>query len=450
MKNIAVFAFPIGTHAAPLFSFIRQISTAAPDIKFFFFSTAESNAAIFSKEETLDKIIPCNVWNGCPEGYVFKGNPVELAGYFVKSLPGNFKEAMNKFVAETGTRFDSFITDAFYWFGSEFAEELSVPWLPLWTSGPRPLLVHMETDQIRQHLGVAGVQTRDDKTLDFLPEFSKIRASDLPDDIVSDKMHSPFSEMTYKMGLALPRATAVLVNSFDELDTVIVDMLKSRIQNKFLNVGPFCLTLPPKLSDPHGCIDWLNGQELKASSVAYISFGSVGMLPPQELVALADALEELGTPYIWSFRGNPEQLLPKYFMDNTKNKGMIVPWVPQLKLLQHPSIGVFVTHCGWNSVLESIVGGVPLIARPIFGEQKLNSRIVEAVWGTGLGMEGGVLTKDGMVKALKLVLSSEEGGNMRNNIELQKQLAFKAVEEPNGSSTENFMTLLNIISNSSV
>lgn len=438
MKNVAVFAFPVGTHAAPLFSFIRQISTAAPGLKFFFFSTAESNASTFPKEETLDRITPCHVSNGLPEGYIFNGNPVELAGYFVKSLPENFKEAM----AEMGTTFHAFITDAFYWFVSDFAEELRVPWLPLWTSGPRPLLVHVETDQFRQHLRGEPL----DKTLDFVPEFSQIRGSDLPDDIVSGNMDSPFAEMTYKMGLALPRATAVLVNSFDDLEPAIVNMLKSRF-HKFLNVGPFCLTLPPKLfdDDPHDCIGWLNAQEEEAS-VAYISFGSVGMLPPQELVALAEALEELGTPFLWSFRGNLDQLLPKHFLDytTTKNKGKIVPWVPQLKVLQHPSIGVFVTHCGWNSVLESIVCGVPLIARPIFGEQKLNSRIVEALWGTGLGIQGGILTKDVMLEALKLILCSEQGGNMRKKIEVHKQHAFKAAE---GSSTENFKIVVKIITN---
>ncbi|GLU10370.1 hypothetical protein SLE2022_271800 [Rubroshorea leprosula] len=94
--------------------------------------------------------------------------------------------------------------------------------------------------------------------------------------------------------------------------------------------------------------------------------------------------------------------------------------------------------------VESIIGGVPLILRPFFGEQNLNNRIVEAVWGMGLGVEGGILTKDGMVKALKLILSTEVGEKLRKKIEVHKELALKAVE-PNGSSTENFRTLLKII-----
>ncbi|GLT30023.1 hypothetical protein SLA2020_048480 [Shorea laevis] len=320
------------------------------------------------------------------------------------------------------------------------AEELQVPWVALWTAGPRSLLIHVETDKIRRHLGIEGAP---DKTLDFLPEFSAIRASDLPDEVVCRNVHSPFAEMLHKMGLALPRATAVAANSFQELDPLIVNMLKSRFQ-KFLNVGPFCLTVPPPFSDTYDCMEWLNKQE--PSSVVYISFGSVITPPPHELTALLEALEDVGSPYLWSLRGDQEKLLGREFVERSKEKGKIVPWVPQLKVLQHNSVGVFVTHCGWNSVLESIIAGVPLIVRPFFGEQNLNNRIVEAVWGMGLGVEGGIVTKDGMVKALKLILSTEEGEKLRKKIEVHKELALKAVE-PNGSSTENFQTLVKIINN---
>ncbi|GLU10369.1 hypothetical protein SLE2022_271790 [Rubroshorea leprosula] len=94
--------------------------------------------------------------------------------------------------------------------------------------------------------------------------------------------------MLHKMGLALPRETAVAANSFQELDPLIVTMLKSRFQ-KFLNVGPFCLTLPLPFSNTYDCMEWLNKQE--PSSVVSISFGSVITLPPHELTALLAALE---------------------------------------------------------------------------------------------------------------------------------------------------------------
>ncbi|KAK6235924.1 UDP-glucuronosyl/UDP-glucosyltransferase - like 10 [Theobroma cacao] len=441
-KHIAVLAFPFGTHAAPLLSIIRQLSAAVPGTMFSFLSTEQANSSTFPKDGKLDNVRPFNVWDGLPEGYSFKGNPHEPVEYFIKALPGNFRKAIDALVAETGNRIDCLITDAFYWFGGDIADELNVPWVALWTAGPRALLVHVQTDVIRQHV---GINAPEDKALDFLQDFSALRAADLPDGIISGSFDAPIPALLHKMGLALSRATAITANSYEDLDNTVVNMLKSSFK-KFLNVGPFNLVSVPPMDDTHGCLDWLNKHE--PASVVYISFGSVISPPPHELAVLSEALEESDLPYLWSFRGNPEQQLPRGFLERTSSKGKIVPWAPQLKLLQHPSVGVFVTHGGWNSVLESIIGGVPMIFRPFFGDQRLNTRTVEAVWGFGLGLEGGTFTKDGTIKALKFILSTEEGKRMREKIGVQKELAFKAVQ-PNGSSIENFKTLVKIVTTTS-
>ncbi|XVE98726.1 hypothetical protein REPUB_Repub03eG0132900 [Reevesia pubescens] len=439
-KHIAVLAFPFGTHAGPLLSIIRQLSAASPGAMFSFLTTEQSSNSIFAKDrEKLDTIKPFNVWNGLPEGYSFKGNPHEPVDYFLKAVPGNFRDAIDQLVAETGKRIDCLITDAFYWFGADIAEELNVPWVALWTSSPRAIFIHVETDLIRQHLGINGPQ---DKTLDFLQEFSGIRAADLPDGVISGNFDAAVPALLHKMGLALSRATAIAANSYEDLDYAVVNMLKSRF-NMFLNVGPF--NLFSQIDDTHGCLHWLNKHE--PASVVYISFGSVITPPPHELAALSEALEESDLPYLWSFRGNPEKVLPPGFLERTSSKGKIVPWAPQKNILEHPSVGVFVTHGGWNSVLESIIGGVPMIFRPFFGDQRLNTRTVEAVWEFGLGLDEGTLTKEGTKKALKFILSTEEGKKMREKIGVQKELAYKAVQ-PNGSSVEYFKTLIAVINKS--
>lgn len=155
-KHIAVLAFPFGTHAAPLLSIIRQLSAAVPGTMFSFLSTEQANSSTFPKDGKLDNVRPFNVWDGLPEGYSFKGNPHEPVEYFIKALPGNFRKAIDALVAETGKRIDCLITDAFYWFGGDIADELNVPWVALWTAGPRALLVHVQTDVIRQHVGING------------------------------------------------------------------------------------------------------------------------------------------------------------------------------------------------------------------------------------------------------------------------------------------------------
>lgn len=159
-KHVAVLAFPFTSHAATLLSLIRRISEAVPDVAFFFFSTSQSNDYLFSKSEEHGKIRPYSVSNGLPEGYVFNGDWHEPKNYFVKALPGNFKGAMDKVVEETGKGFDCLVTDAFYWFGADIAEELQVPWLPFWVAGHRFLFLFLEIDKIRRYIKSKGKKLR--------------------------------------------------------------------------------------------------------------------------------------------------------------------------------------------------------------------------------------------------------------------------------------------------
>ena len=272
-----------------------------------------------------------------------------------------------------------------------------------------------------------------DQTLDFIPGFSAIKVEDLPEGMVFGDTESPFACMLHKMGLMLPRATIVATNSFEELEpTIVTNDLKSKLQ-KVLTVGPFDLSSPPPLIlDASGCLPWLDNK--KEASVAYVSFGSIATPPPNEIVALAEALEATGIPFLWSLREHAMNNLPKGFLERTTTHGKVVSWAPQPQVLAHASVAVFITHSGWNSVTESIVGGVPMICRPFFGDQRLNRRMVQDVWGIGIGVEGGILTKRGVMSALGLILS-HEGKKMREKIGVLKELARRAVE-PNGSSTQ--------------
>ncbi|KAI4344382.1 hypothetical protein L6164_011616 [Bauhinia variegata] len=440
--HVAVLAFPFGSHAGPLLSLVRRIAAAAPNVTFSFFSTDKSNATVFSgmKKEDLGNIKPYNVHDGYPNNHVPSGQPLEPVNLFINAMPGNYRQAMEKVVAENGKNFSCLLTDAFLWFGGEMAEQMYAKWVPLWTAGPFSLFSHLVTDVLRQKIGCNDV--REDQNIDFLRGFSAVKVADLPIGIVTGDLEAPFSVMIYKMGLMLPRATAVAINSFHEIEPLIVDELKSRFQ-QLLNVGPFILTTPqPFIPDDYGCLEWLSKHG--NASVAYISFGTVITPPAHELTALANSLEECEFPFLWSFRGNAEKQLPEGFLERTRTKGKVVPWAPQTEILKHPSVGVFVTHSGWNSILETIVGGVSMICRPFFGDQKLNTRLLETLWGIGVGIDNGVFTKDAMVKALKLTLSSEKGKIMRQKIVAFKESAMKAAQ-PDGDSSRNIKTLIELV-----
>uniref|UniRef100_A0A5B7A6L9 Glycosyltransferase n=1 Tax=Davidia involucrata TaxID=16924 RepID=A0A5B7A6L9_DAVIN len=441
-RHVAAFAFPFSSHAGLLLGLVRRLAAAAPDVSFSFFSTPESNRSLFSVA-TPDNIKAYDVPNGVPEGHVFSGKPQEDINLFLKVAPENFKRGVEVAEADTGRRISCLMADAFLWFSGDLAHDMHVPWVPLWTSGACSLSVHVYTDLIRQTIGIRDIAGRENEILKFIPGFSALRLGDLPSGVLFGNLESPFSIMLHKMGQALPRATAVPINSFQGLDPAITKDLKSKFRY-FLNVGPVNLTSPPPSSnlDEHGCIPWLDKH--KATSVAYIGFGTVATPPPHELVALAEALETSGTPFIWSLKDNLKHHLPEGFLERTNGNGKIVPWAPQIQVLAHASTGVFITHCGWNSVLESIAAAVPMIGRPFFGDHQLNTWMVENVWGIGVRVEDGVFTKSGTLRAMKLIFSHEKGKKLKEQIQVVKELALKAVG-PNGSSTEDFKTLLEVV-----
>lgn len=278
----------------------------------------------------------------------------------------------------------------------------------------------------------------------FIPGLSKVHFADLPPETFSDKNPSPLALTINNMVKNLPQATAIVLNSFEEIDPIITDDLKSKFRN-FLNIGPSnILSSPASRGDENGCLQWLENQT-RPKSVVYISFGSVITPPEGELVALSEALETCRLPFLWSIREQGKRFLPAGFLERTKEVGKIVEWAPQLEVLKHGSIGVFVTHCGWNSILESVTNGVPMICRPFFGDQKLNSRMVEDSWKIGVRVKGGVFSKSETVEALQFMMWSEGGEAIRENVYELRNRAANAVKLE-GSSSRNFSKLLEIIS----
>ncbi|KAK3040318.1 hypothetical protein RJ639_029372, partial [Escallonia herrerae] len=467
-SHIAVMTFPFSSHPSALLNLVRRLAASAPTVRFSFLSTAKSNQAIFSGQQ-YDNIKPYDVSDGLPEGYVFTGNVHETVEAFMKATPGNFKEGMREAEAEAGVKVGCLLTDAFLAFGGEMADAMGVPWIAFWIGGPCSLSIHIHTDPIRSTVGdtgkdvicmktnyrfillnfyimvilviATGMAQNAEQTLKFIPGMSKIQIRDLPEGII-DRLEMPIAHALHIMGLKLPGATAVVLNSYEEIDLTIINDLKTKLK-KVLSVGPSTLTSssPSKLNES-GCLPWLDKH--KAESVAYISFGSILVPPPSELAALAEAIEASGVPYLWSLPDHSRHHLPQGFVERTSTRGMIVSWAPQLQVLAHTSVGIHITHSGWNSVLESISYAVPMICRPFFADNMLNCRMVEDVWEIGVRVEDGILTKGGTMKALELLLFSDKGKKLKENIRLLQESALKAVGS-NGSSVKNFETLEDII-----
>uniref|UniRef100_A0A2P2PIR9 Glycosyltransferase n=1 Tax=Rhizophora mucronata TaxID=61149 RepID=A0A2P2PIR9_RHIMU len=273
-------------------------------------------------------------------------------------------------------------------------------------------------------------------------------------------------------GLSKEAKPIILVNTFDALEAEALNAIEKYNQ---IAVGPLVPSAFLDGDDPldtsfggdliqgsvskEYCTEWL--QSKPKSSVVYVSFGSYSVLSERQMQELARGLLACSHPFLWVIRekqqegkadGKDEEKEGDAGEDPLLNyrkeleqQGVIVPWCSQIEVLSHPSIGCFVTHCGWNSTMEGLVSGVPMVAFPQWSDQGTNAKLIEDVWKTGVRVaanEEGIVDGDEIRSRLDLVMQSgEKGDEMRSNAKKWKHLARDAVKE-DGSSYQNLKTFV--------
>ncbi|KAF7851856.1 hypothetical protein BT93_L2016 [Corymbia citriodora subsp. variegata] len=458
-KHVAVLVFPYTSHPPPLANLLHKLAKTAANVRFSFLCTAKCNRDLFppsSRTELPPNVGIYDVKDGLPAGHDRAGKLhwTEQVDMFLKQAPESFQAAIDVAEREARRKVSCLLGDAFLVFACDFAEQMRVPWVTFWVASPCFLsaCIHVEVlSQLCHGTSCSGAAEgeADDKALEMVPGLSLFRMSDIPDHILQDQSVWMVSNLLRQMGSVLPRAAAVLMNSFEEANPdPVVANLKSKLKI-LLHMGCLTVQFPPQLlppssaSDHTGCLAWLDARGPR--TVAYICFGTMVMPSPGEVSALAEALESTQTPFLWSLKEHAMVHLPEGFVERAGVRGKIVPWAPQSQVLSHPACGAYVTHCGYNSVFESVAGGVPMICRPLWGDNMMNGRMVRECWGIGVGVEGGIVTKGGMEKALEVVLRSEEGKEMRKRAgELRARLA--AAARPGGSVEADFKALVELIS----
>ncbi|CAN1236015.1 UDP-glycosyltransferase 74F2 [Linum grandiflorum] len=143
--------------------------------------------------------------------------------------------------------------------------------------------------------------------------------------------------------------------------------------------------------------------------------------------------------FLWVVRASETDKLPLNFAVDVEGKGLIVSWCPQLEVLEHEAVGCFVTHCGWNSTLEALSLGVPMVAMPQWSDQATNAKYIEGVWKMGVRCERneqGIVKREVVEKCLREVMEGEQGNEMKRNSEKWKKLMKEAASQ-GGSSDRN-------------
>ncbi|KAM7463823.1 hypothetical protein LguiA_031944 [Lonicera macranthoides] len=209
----------------------------------------------------------------------------------------------------------------------------------------------------------------------------------------------------------------ILVKTFREIEGEIIDYLSLLSKKKVMSVGPLIRDFVHE-EKREDIIEWLNGK--KPGSTVLVSFGSECYLSKDEIKEIARGLELSGVNFLWVVRFSTGEklkmvdVLPDGFLEKVKERGLIVEgWAPQVRILSHASVGGFLSHCGWNSILESLKFGVPIIGLPMNNfDQPLGGRVLVAARVSVEVMrdKNGKIAGEEVWKAIKQVMGTEKIG----------------------------------------
>ncbi|KAI4314430.1 hypothetical protein L6164_027340 [Bauhinia variegata] len=297
-----------------------------------------------------------------------------------------------------------------------------------------------------------------------------VRCRDLPSfcrESERDESNGILSTLIFETQQSL-RARALILNTFEDLEGPVLSHIRLRFP-KVYTLGPLHAHLNSRISKAsittlskqsstttntlwevdRSCMTWLDAQPPK--SVLYVSFGSIAWISRQQLLEIWHGLVNSNKRFLWVIR--PDMVVgkeadgdtPVELLEGTKERGFMVGWVPQEEVLAHPAVAGFMTHSGWNSTLESIVAGVPMICWPFFADQQINSRFVSHVWKLGMDMKD-VCDRKVLEKMINDLMVDKREEFTKSSDEMAN-LALKAVRE-GGSSSSKMDSLVEFIKSS--
>ncbi|MCO5604074.1 hypothetical protein L7F22_058231 [Adiantum nelumboides] len=343
--------------------------------------------------------------SGIPAAASYTGDVPVLCAGLLHSAP-----AFERLVAELRPPPTCIISDTFVEHTQDAANKLGIPRVAFWTQSAASFAAHLAAAR-----GLFPTEWEEGKLIDNIAGAPPLRLKDLPSFLQPYKEPDFLFHFFVQPFTRLEEAQFVLMNSFEALEEEGLQAVRREVPGcKFYTIGP---VLPPeffngsKLSnsefnttpgfwtEDYLCLKWLDVQQ--EGSVLYVSFGSIALLTEEELHEFALGLEATGFPVLWVLRpgvleGGGHMSLPPGFEERIQGRVHIIDWAPQLHVLAHPSVGAFFTHAGWNSTLEGISQGKPLLGFPYFADQMINCRCVQDLWGNGLALERhgeGLLTR---------------------------------------------------------
>ncbi|VAI41391.1 unnamed protein product [Triticum turgidum subsp. durum] len=346
------------------------------------------------------------------------------------------------------------LSDVVMDFSMEAARELGLPYVQLWATSAVSF-VALRHCRLLFDRGLAPIKDFKQLTNEYLdtpvedlPGLQNMRLRDFPTFIRSPDPDDYMLHFTLGIVERAVGASALIINTFDDLEGEAVAAMEALGLPKVYTIGPLPLLAPSSnismslWKQEEECLPWLDDKE--PGSVVYVNFGSTTIMTNEQLVEFAWGLAMSGRHFLWIIRldliRGDTAVLPPEFSVETAERGLISSWCPQQQVLNHPAVGVFLTHSGWNSTLDSMCGGVPVISWPFFADHQTICRYQCTEWGVGMEIDSDV-RRDTVSGLITEVMEGENGKVMKKKAHEWREKAVKATK-PGGSSRRNFEELI--------
>ncbi|CAK9147984.1 unnamed protein product [Ilex paraguariensis] len=443
--HVLVVAFPTQGHVGPLMKLAHQIANHGIKVTFvtteFVLSKMATSSPEVGGENKQVKLV--SVPDGLePEDD--RKDQSKMTQKISEVMPGHLEDLIKK-TNQLGSndKITGVIADNALGWALEISGKMGIKGGLYWCSSPGCLALTNNIPKLIEDkvIGIDGTQLTN-KKIQISPIMPAMSTAEFTWHFPGDPiMQKGMFQYIKSLVPYMKSSNWLICNWFHDLDPSACDL-----NPNVLSIGPLQAAgqiAGSMCSEDFDCLNWLDNQP--ARSVIYAAFGSTSKFSQNQIDELAMGLELVDRPFLWvAWSGLTDGLSLRYpegFTERVANRGKMVEWAPQEMVLAHPSIACFLTHCGWNSTMESVSRGVPFLCWPYFGDQLYIQTCIRDAWKVGLSLErdeNGIISRHEIKQKLEELLSN---AGIRENVVKLKEMARKSVGK-GGSSSKNFENLV--------
>lgn len=440
--HVVAMPYPGRGHVNPMMNLCKLLVSRRDDILITFVVTEEWLDFIGSESKpdsirfaTMPNVIPSEL-----------GRAADFPG-FVEAVSTKLEAPFERVLDQLGAPVSVILADTYVVWAVGVGNRRNIPVASLWPMPATVFSVFYHFDLLPQngHFPIE-VSERGEELVDYIPGNSPSRIADLP--TIFGKNITAVLNRALEAVSKVSKAQYLLFTSIDEIEAQVINTLSTKFPFPLYPTGaavPSFKLEHISFKNDLGYSHWLDSQP--TNSVLYVSMGSFLSVSSAQMDEIAAGLCDSGVRYLWVARGETSR-----FQKSCGDMGLVVSWCDQLKVLCHSSVGGFWTHCGWNSTLESVCAGVPMLTFPIFWDQLPNSKLIVEDWKVGwrVKKEGGVEKLVKREEIAELVrrfmdLESDKGKEMRGRVREVQEISRRAIGK-SGSCITNLDAFIRDIS----